>query len=206
MQLSAQSLQVVREGRSIVDDVSLRVSGGELVALVGPNGAGKSTLLQALVGLLMPSNGACLIDGRDIRAWRAMELARARSYLAQEMVIHWPIEVAKLVALGRMPHGGGVGDPEVQRAIEKTNVSDLLGRPVQSLSGGEIARVLLARMLAVEAKIQLLDEPIAGLDPRYQWENYGPSASRSGCWCWHFDRLARPLPGRSILRPGDSVA
>ena len=173
MLLATEDLVVEREGRAVVRNVNIELGERELVALVGPNGAGKSTLLEALVGLLPPSSGECLIEDQALGQWAPIELARTRAYLAQESYVHWPIEVAKLVALGRLPHHGGVTDPEVARAIEKTSIRALLERPVQSLSGGELARVLLARMLAVEARIQLLDEPIAGLDPRYQLETMG---------------------------------
>lgn len=171
--LLAKALTVQRGQRRVVRGVDFDLGAGEIVGLIGPNGAGKSTLLSALAGLI-PSESTCLeIDGQPLAQLGPRALAKCRSYLSQESDIHWPLLVEKLVALGRIPHGGG-GTREdlaaVQKALVKTRVSDLAQRPLNELSGGEIARASIARLFAVEANILLLDEPVAGLDPRYQLE------------------------------------
>lgn len=158
-------------GRAIVDDVSFRASGGELVALVGPNGVGKTSLLKAMLGLV-PASGRVTVDGVDLATHSRREWARAVGYLPQGHESHWPLTVRDIVALGRFPHGGKAGDAAnadaVLRAMAVAGVSELAERPVTRLSGGEQARVALARALAVEAPILFADEPIASLDPRYQ--------------------------------------
>ena len=170
MLLAGEGISVARDERQIVKGVDVSLQAGELVGLIGPNGAGKSTLMSALVGLLPYSADRLEICDQPVAQWSRQELARLRAYLAQDHDVHWPISVEHLVALGRIPYGGGADSAAVQRAMSKTDLLGLAERPVRDLSGGELARVLLARMLAVEAPLQLLDEPIAGLDPRYQLE------------------------------------
>ena len=158
-------------GRTILDDVSFRAAGGELVALVGPNGVGKTSLLKAMLGLV-PASGRVMVDGRDLATRSRRDRARAVGYLPQGHESHWPLKVRDIVTLGRFPHGGKTGDvgngDVVARAMAVAGVSDLADRPVTRLSGGEQARVALARALAVEAPVLFADEPIAALDPRYQ--------------------------------------
>ncbi len=147
-----------------------------LAALVGPNGAGKTTLLRALAGLL-PAKGIIRVGGRDAASLSIRERARLFAYLPQGYVVHWPLPVRDVVALGRFPHGAthparlGPRDTEaVEMAMRATDVATLAERAVTELSGGERSRVALARALAVEAPVILADEPIASLDPRYQIE------------------------------------
>jgi iron complex transport system ATP-binding protein len=172
--LTAQNLSVTLGGRSVLRDVSLSLSSGHLVALVGPNGAGKTTLLRALAGLL-PSDGAIHVGGDALSSLSLRERARRFAYLPQGHMVHWPLPVRDIVALGRFPHGAtdpGRLTPKdaeaVERAMRATDVVGFSERRVTELSGGERSRVVLARVLAVEAPVMLADEPTASLDPRYQ--------------------------------------
>ena len=158
-----------------VKPIDLALTPGELIALVGPNGAGKTTLLKAIGGLVRCS-GTVRIDGTDVKRMRPRQRARALSYLPQGALAHWPVTVAELVTLGRLPHRGfgealdAEDQAAVARAMQLADVATLAHRSVRKLSGGERARALLARALAVEAPILLADEPTAALDPYHQLE------------------------------------
>ncbi|HMA50057.1 MAG TPA: ABC transporter ATP-binding protein, partial [Magnetospirillaceae bacterium] len=134
---------------------------------IGPNGAGKTSLLRLAVGFDRPDQGEVLLDGQTLAALGAAERARRLAYLPQQAETAWPITVRQAVALGRLPHGDSKAEP-VQRALEAVGMSHLAERPLTRLSGGERALVLLARALAVEAGLLLLDEPTANLDPAHQ--------------------------------------
>ena len=172
--LTAQGLNVELAGRLVLNDISLSLASGHLVALVGPNGAGKTTLLRALAGLL-PSDGAIHVGGEALSSLSLRDRARRFAYLPQGHVVHWPLPARDIVALGRYPHGAtdparlSPKDSEaVLRAMRATDVVEFSDRRVTELSGGERSRVALARVLAVEAPVILADEPTASLDPRYQ--------------------------------------
>jgi iron complex transport system ATP-binding protein len=172
--LTAQGLNVKLAGRHVLSDVSLALSSGQLVALVGPNGAGKTTLLRALAGLI-PSDGTILVGGDTLSSLSLRQRALRFAYLPQGHIVHWPLPAQDIVALGRYPHGAidparlSSRDAEaVQRAMQAADVVDLRARRVTELSGGERSRVVLARVLAVEAPVILADEPTASLDPRHQ--------------------------------------
>jgi len=169
--LGARNLTVRRSGRAIVDDVSFDVEGGAFVALVGANGAGKSTLLSLLAGLLRPDGGLVLIDGAPIGQLARQALARRRAYLPQNPRADWPIATERLVALGLTPQlpafGGLPGgmEPRLTRTLEACDLADLRLQPVTTLSGGELARAMLARALVGDPQMLIADEPISGLDP-----------------------------------------
>jgi iron complex transport system ATP-binding protein len=145
--------------------VSATLQPGTITAICGPNGAGKSTLLQGFAGLLAPDSGQVRLAGAPLPAGR--ERARRIGYLPQAAQIAWDLSVAALVALGRLPHGDR-GQPQVARALAAVDLADLAHRPVSTLSGGETARALLARVLAGEPEWILADEPLAALDLAHQ--------------------------------------
>lgn len=171
--LSADRLSVRRAGRVVVDDVSFSAEGGALIGIVGPNGAGKSTLVQALLGLV-PATGDILLDGVPLAERSRREIARTVAYLPQGQSLHWPLSVERLVALGRLPHLAPLSRISQQdrdaiaRAMAAADVTTLAARVATEISGGERARVLLARALAVEAPALIVDEPLASLDPAHQ--------------------------------------
>jgi iron complex transport system ATP-binding protein len=172
--LEAKGLSVRLGGRTIVDDVGLTLAAGEMVALVGPNGAGKTTLLKALAGLV-PAFGTVELEGQAAASLKAREKARRLAYLPQGHSFSWPLPAGEIVALGRYPHAdpfSPVSDKDraaVAHALDVTGTKDFANRIVTTLSGGERARVALARVLATEAKAVLADEPIMSLDPRHQF-------------------------------------
>jgi iron complex transport system ATP-binding protein len=172
--LEAESLRLPLAGRPAVDGVSLRFAPGQWAAVVGPNGAGKSTLLRLLAGLLKPEQGLVRLQGRPLAEWPARERAQRLGWLAQQGETEAELSVQSLVALGRLPHQGLLGAPSAHdadvlaRVMAETETLELAARRVSALSGGERQRALLARVLAVEAPVLLLDEPMAHLDPPHQ--------------------------------------
>ncbi|MBO9709490.1 MAG: ABC transporter ATP-binding protein [Caulobacter sp.] len=171
--LIAEGLNVALGGKSILAGVSARFRPGQVTAVVGPNGAGKSTFLACLAGLRRPDVGRVLLGESPIQALPHRERARRIGFLPQSAEVAWAVDVETLVGLGRTPHSGarglGVGDrAAVHAALERTHMTALARRDVTTLSGGERARALLARVLAGEPTWLLADEPLAGLDPGHQ--------------------------------------
>ncbi|MEV8389959.1 MULTISPECIES: heme ABC transporter ATP-binding protein [unclassified Streptomyces] len=158
--------------REVLRDVGLDARAGEVLALVGPNGAGKSTLLAALAADLRPDRGEIRIAGRPAHDWSAPELALRRAVLPQAAVLSFPFPVAEVVRMGRAPWAGTAREDEdedaVAGAMAATETTEFAARPFSALSGGERARVALARVLAQRAPLLLLDEPTAALDLRHQ--------------------------------------
>lgn len=152
--------------------ISLALKPGEVVGLIGPNGSGKSTLLKVLQGTLPRSSGDIQIDGEKLERVSGIKRAQTIGYMAQQGEIHWPLSVEKIVSLGRTPYSDKQGTMDVNtlidKAMEMTDVLHLRGRRATELSGGEKARVLLARVLAGEPSIIFADEPVAALDPAHQ--------------------------------------
>ncbi|MFG2979293.1 heme ABC transporter ATP-binding protein [Streptomyces sp. NPDC048331] len=158
--------------REVLAGIDLTARAGEVLALVGPNGAGKSTLLGALAADLPAASGVIRIDGRPVGDWSAPDLALRRSVLPQSAALSFPFPVEDVVRMGRAPWAGTplaeVDEEAVAVAMAATEVTDFAARPFSALSGGERARVALARVLAQRAPLLLLDEPTAALDLRHQ--------------------------------------
>lgn len=176
--LVAAAATVRRGGRAILDNVSCAIRRGRLTAILGPNGAGKSTLLRVLSAELAPDAGEASLDGRPLRTWKAIELARRRAVLPQESLLSFPFRVREVVLLGRMPHspnGETARDHDIAReALARVDMAHAGDRTYTTLSGGEKQRVHLARALAQiwedtgEPRTLLLDEPTSNLDPSHQ--------------------------------------
>ena len=149
-----------------LDGVDLAVDAGELVGVIGPNGAGKSTLLTALAGL-QPAAGQVLIGGRPLDRLPPRQRARLLGYLPQAGHSAWALTVEEVVAMGRLPWGDQDADA-IAAAMVTTGADALAGRRIHALSGGEQARVWLARVLAGQPQVLLADEPVASLDLYYQ--------------------------------------
>ncbi|WP_419815711.1 ABC transporter ATP-binding protein [Glacieibacterium sp.] len=169
----AETLSLTLGGALILDTVSASFAPGRVTAVLGPNGAGKSTLLACLAGMREADTGRVLVGGTARADLPRRELARRIGFLPQIGDVHWDIDVETLVELGRFPHRGRWGDSDadraaVTRAMAATDVTRFAGRTVNTLSGGERARVLLARVLAGEPEWLLADEPLANLDPAHQ--------------------------------------
>ncbi len=159
--LCLENLTVLRGRTPTVDDVSLTITPGECVGLLGPNGAGKTTLMRAALGLL-PHRGRSSLSGLEPRT-----RARTCAFIPQNREIAWDMTVEHIIRLGRLPHGGESG-AAIDAAIETMGLRDFRQRTATALSGGEQARVLIARALAQETPLLMADEPTAGLDPAAQ--------------------------------------
>jgi iron complex transport system ATP-binding protein len=172
--IAAETLSVSLGGRPVLDGIDCAFAPGRLVGLIGPNGAGKSTLARALLGLVPAASGCARIDGAAVQALGPRETARRVAYLPQGQDIHWPVSVERLVGLGRLPHlapfsrPGAADRAAVAAALEETGTAHLRDRIAMELSGGERARVMLARALATGAPALIADEPLASLDPGHQ--------------------------------------
>lgn len=168
--LAGTGIEVVLGSRTVLRGADVTAGPGQVLGLIGANGAGKSTLLQVLAGLLRPAAGMVTLDGEGLDAMPSGRLAVARAYLPQSPLAHWALTAGEIVALGRLPHRRNpAGDAAaVDRALARTDTAAFRDRRIDTLSGGERMRVLLARALAVEAPVLLADEPVSALDPRHQ--------------------------------------
>ncbi len=169
--LDARGIGVRLGGSQVLADVDLAVAGGELVALVGPNGAGKSTLLGALAGDVTPRAGTVLLCGEDLARTPLPVRAQRRAVLLQRVEVALPFTVEQVVRMGRAPWPTSTAaedDEAVASSLARADLDALRERRVTDLSGGELARVALARVLAQRCDVLLLDEPTAALDLRHQ--------------------------------------
>ena len=172
--LTSQNLSFRVGQKTLVRDVNFSAVNGEFIGLIGPNGAGKSTLLKCLSGLVKPSQGEVILNQESLSHWSAKARAKVLALLAQQETPAWSISAEALVALGRLPHTGGIdaalkNDAALIRmALQAADVETLAERTVDTLSGGELRRVQCARLFATVADIWLADEPIAALDPLHQ--------------------------------------
>ena len=173
--ISARGLAFAyRPAEPVLRGVDLDARAGELVCILGPNGGGKTTLLRCLLGLAAPSGGTVTIDGRPLEGLRARERARRLAYVPQTPGSAFAFDAREIVLMGRLSHLGALGlagaqDLEIVRAaMEMTGTAALAGRTLDELSGGEAQRVMIARALAQQPTILLLDEPTSHLDLRHQ--------------------------------------
>jgi len=179
VELTAHDLYLSKGQQPLVQNVSAHLKPQELVVLIGPNGAGKSSLLRMLAGLDEPDQGAVMLHDRAIRDLAAPERAQLLAYLPQRRPMAWPLRTRDVVALGRYAHGtspsqlSGKDQEAVERALIACGLAPLAERSVDSLSGGEEARVHCARVIATEAPLILADEPAASLDPFHQHKIMG---------------------------------
>lgn len=173
VRLSATDIRVNRGDRSILDSVNIALKAGELIILAGPNGAGKTTLARVIAGL-GKFEGSVVLNGVALHQLSARERAKALAYLPQGHQYHWPMPVRDIVALGRAPHADmfdrrtSDDTAAIEAAVKMTGIGDLASRTIITLSGGERARVALARALATKADVIIADEPIASVDERNQ--------------------------------------
>jgi iron complex transport system ATP-binding protein len=172
--LTASRLTIGYERRQVLGQLDLAAVPSQVLALAGPNGAGKTTLLRSLARLLKPTAGQVLLDDRDIWSLSDRKAAQQMGLVPQGESLDWPLTVEQVVSLGRAPHRGWLlpyteaDRAAIESALSETGLLDLRVRPVTELSGGERQRVLIARALAQQPQVLLLDEPTAHLDLRYQ--------------------------------------
>ncbi|HMB72131.1 MAG TPA: ABC transporter ATP-binding protein, partial [Gammaproteobacteria bacterium] len=172
MSLQLEDIDVSYGAHSALRSVSMNIPEPELVGVIGPNGAGKSTLLKAIAGLTQRS-GSISVDSRSLERQPMQHVARLVAYCSQSSFPAWPVAVREVVSLGRLPYRN---DPQARRddaaaidtAMERMGLTELAARPVDTLSGGERARALLARTLATQARVLLVDEPTSDLDPYHE--------------------------------------
>ncbi len=166
-----------------VESIDLELQSGEMLAVLGPNGGGKTTLLRMLLGIVDPSSGSVEFEGKAASDWSRAALARKAAVVTQSEEPTFPLRVADAVLLGRYPHlrdGVRMGDADrgiVAEAMERTDIVHLADRWTQTLSGGEWQRVRLARALAQQPRLLVLDEPTANLDLRHEMEVFELAAA-----------------------------
>jgi iron complex transport system ATP-binding protein len=176
MQLSVSSLSFSYPTKEILDDVSFSAHSGEVFGIVGPNGSGKTTLLRCLRLALRPQYGSITLDYDDVTDWDRSRIARVFGVVPQSTTLTFPFSVFDVVMMGRIPHLGRFQRESqhdisvVRKSMKLTSVDHLYARPISQLSGGELQRVIIARALAQEPRVLLLDEPTSQLDINHQFE------------------------------------
>ncbi|MCD6428703.1 MAG: ABC transporter ATP-binding protein [Desulfurococcales archaeon] len=168
------NVDVYYDSYKALDGVSIAAKPGEVVGIIGPNGSGKTTLLRTIDGILRPRIGSVYIDGREVISMRRREVAKLVGYVPQRVEFSTYMTVLDFVLTGRRPYIGlSYTDKDFEKAVSAlrmVSAQHLKDRRLDQLSGGELQRVIIARSLAAEPKVLLLDEPTANLDPRYQVE------------------------------------
>lgn len=172
--IQANNLNLAYKEKSVVQNFGLSIKKGTIVGLIGPNGSGKTTVLRALAGLLTPKEGDIQINAQNLNSLSKQKRARIMGWVPQREIFAWSLKVEDIVSLGRAPHRGWLlpfskhDRRMIHQALMRTELSNFAARPIDELSGGEFQRVLIARALAQEPKILLLDEPTANLDIHHQ--------------------------------------
>jgi iron complex transport system ATP-binding protein len=172
--LSCEQVRFSYSEVSVLSSITVAVSAGEILGLLGPNGSGKSTLVRVMNGVCVPQEGRVTYAGRELHTYRREELAQHIAVVPQETTLELPFSALEVVLMGRSPYLGRFGFEKArdlaiaQRVMEQTGVWELAAREVHTLSGGERQRVILARALAQEPCVLLLDEPTAFLDIKHQ--------------------------------------
>lgn len=172
--IQAQNLDLAYKEKTVVQNFDLNVNTGTIVGLIGPNGSGKTTILRALAGLLDPQRGDIQINAKNLRNISKRKRARTMGWVPQRETFAWSLKVEDIVSLGRAPHRGWLlpfsayDYKIIKKALKSAELSNFSSRSIDELSGGEFQRVLIARALAQEPKILLLDEPTANLDIHHQ--------------------------------------
>jgi iron complex transport system ATP-binding protein len=204
-------------GRPALDRVSCTVRGGELLAVVGPNGSGKTTMVRAISGLLRLDRGDVAVHGRELSRWGRADLAGVLGVVSQGESATFPLRVDETVMLGRSARLGPLAAPRaadhaaVAEALARCDVADLAGRTIDTLSGGEWQRVRLARALAQDPRVLVLDEPTTSLDIRHEMELFElvrglVDGGLAGLVITHHINLAARYADRILLLSGGRVA
>jgi iron complex transport system ATP-binding protein len=174
--LHLNNIVQVKGGKVVIHPTTLQLHPGEVIALLGPNGAGKSSLLEIASGLSKPYSGEVHLDQMNLNEMTTSQRAKRLGFLSQHAEIAWPLTVEAFVGLGRIPHisryVATISHSDqfaIDEAIQKTSIEAFRHRSINTLSGGELSRVLIARVLAGEPEWLLLDEPLTGLDPHHQF-------------------------------------
>ncbi|MGK3948702.1 ABC transporter ATP-binding protein [Microbacterium sp. K2] len=214
MRVDIEGITVTLGGRDVVSGASLTVNSGEVVGLLGPNGSGKSSLLRTLYRAVKPRHGVVRLDGDDLRALTGRQVARAVAVMLQDPPTDFDLSVEETVLLGRAPHHASFGRDSaedlliVADAMQQAEISDVRDRMVATLSGGQRQRVMLARALAQESPVLVLDEPSNHLDISHQHELMSTvrSLGRTVIAALHDINLASQYCDRVVVLAGGRIA
>ncbi len=174
MELEVKNLEFSYGKKTVLENISFQVTKGEIVGIIGPNGSGKSTLLKCINGLLSPQKGELVLDDKNLLEYSSSDLARTIGYVPQKELLFSPSPVFEIILMGRKPYGAWKPGPEdkeiVARIIHRLNISSIAFQDYSKLSGGQQQKVLIARALAQNPSLLILDEPTSNLDLKHQIE------------------------------------